>query len=199
MLTTLTASSPMMRLDRTLGFRQQFSIDLDGSIVTSGQRGTCRLGGRLSLRGRDRRQSFGSSYGREWFSSRGKAHPRMRTLLRFLVAVCVAVIVVCAAQFVLAAVVQAESVADSGGTTYTVRSGDTLSAIAKRFGVSTSAIIKANKIRNPSRIVAGQRLWIPGVRVAATPRPRPPVIRPTPTPQPQETDPPLIPTTRPSS
>jgi len=51
----------------------------------------------------------------------------------------------------------------TGGTrTYVVRSGDTLSGIAVRFGVSLSALASANSIRNPSRIYVGQRLVIPG-------------------------------------
>ncbi len=49
-----------------------------------------------------------------------------------------------------------------GGRVYIVRPGDTLSGIAARFGVSLSALARANGIRNPSRIYVGQRLVIPG-------------------------------------
>jgi len=45
--------------------------------------------------------------------------------------------------------------------TYSVRSGDTLSALAKKFGTSVSDIAKANKIANPNRINVGQKLVIP--------------------------------------
>ena len=45
--------------------------------------------------------------------------------------------------------------------TYVVRPGDTLSGIARWFGVSTSALAQANGISNPSRIYVGQRLCIP--------------------------------------
>ena len=45
--------------------------------------------------------------------------------------------------------------------TYVVRPGDTLSGIARWFGVSVSALQQANGISNPSRIYAGQRLCIP--------------------------------------
>jgi len=45
--------------------------------------------------------------------------------------------------------------------TYSVRSGDTLSALAKRFGTSVSEIAKANNISNPNRINVGQKLVIP--------------------------------------
>lgn len=44
---------------------------------------------------------------------------------------------------------------------YVVRRGDTLSAIASRFGVSLDALARANGIRNPSLIYIGQRLVIP--------------------------------------
>lgn len=48
------------------------------------------------------------------------------------------------------------------GGTYTVRAGDTLTAIAARFGVSPSALARANGIANPNLIYVGQRLVIPG-------------------------------------
>jgi membrane-bound lytic murein transglycosylase D len=44
---------------------------------------------------------------------------------------------------------------------YTVRWGDTLSGISKVTGVSSSTIIAYNKIKNKSRIMAGQKLLIP--------------------------------------
>jgi len=46
-------------------------------------------------------------------------------------------------------------------TVHTVRSGDTLSALAKRFGTSVSEIAKANNISNPNKILTGQKLSIP--------------------------------------
>lgn len=45
--------------------------------------------------------------------------------------------------------------------TYTVASGDTLSNIAERFGVTTRAIQDLNGISNPSLIQVGQQLQIP--------------------------------------
>ncbi len=47
--------------------------------------------------------------------------------------------------------------------THTVQAGETLSAIAQRYGVSTQAITSANNIENASLIYVGQRLVIPGV------------------------------------
>jgi LysM repeat protein len=57
--------------------------------------------------------------------------------------------------------------------TYVVTSGDTLSAIAARFGVSWTEIAAANSIPAPYTIYRGQKLVIPGV--IATPTPATPV------------------------
>ncbi len=56
----------------------------------------------------------------------------------------------------------ASPVALAQGVTHTVRSGETLSGIAQRYGVSQQAIIDANGIGNASLIYTGQRLVIPG-------------------------------------
>jgi len=45
--------------------------------------------------------------------------------------------------------------------TYTVKKGDNLGKIAKRYGVSVSEIIKANNLRKPYIIRPGQKLRIP--------------------------------------
>jgi len=44
---------------------------------------------------------------------------------------------------------------------YVVRTGDSLSAIAARFGVSPEAIQQANHLTNPDSIYVGQELTIP--------------------------------------
>jgi LysM repeat protein len=46
-------------------------------------------------------------------------------------------------------------------TTYKVRKGDTLSGIAKHFHVSVNSLARANGIKNPNQIFAGQVLCIP--------------------------------------
>src|SRR5437879_2344331 len=46
-------------------------------------------------------------------------------------------------------------------TNYVVRAGDTLSAIAARFGTTVQAIVSANQIVNPDMISVGQQLLIP--------------------------------------
>ncbi|MFY0582219.1 LysM peptidoglycan-binding domain-containing protein [Cystobacter fuscus] len=50
--------------------------------------------------------------------------------------------------------------AGSGGS-YTVRSGDTLSGIAQRYGTTVSALAQANGISNPNLIQVGQKLRVP--------------------------------------
>lgn len=46
--------------------------------------------------------------------------------------------------------------------THIVQRGDTLSSIARWYGVSVHQLVAANNIPNPSRIYVGQRLCIPG-------------------------------------
>lgn len=46
-------------------------------------------------------------------------------------------------------------------TCYLIRRGDTLSGIARRFGVSVACLARANGIVNPNRIFAGRCLVIP--------------------------------------
>jgi len=48
-----------------------------------------------------------------------------------------------------------------GAATHTVQPGETLSAIARRYGVSLWALIQANSIVNPSQVLSGQVLTIP--------------------------------------
>jgi LysM repeat protein len=55
--------------------------------------------------------------------------------------------------------------------TYVVRSGDTLSAIAARRGVSLAALLKANRLSTRSVIHIGQRVRIPGAGAASAGRP----------------------------
>jgi len=64
------------------------------------------------------------------------------------------------------------------GFYYTVRPGDTLYSIARRFGTTHWALAAANHLPNPNCIYAGQRLFIPGY----VPPPPVPPAAPTPTP-----------------
>lgn len=59
---------------------------------------------------------------------------------------------------------------------YVVQRGDTLSAIARRFGTNTQTLARLNGISNPSLIEVGQKIMLPGGYSPS------PVVRPTPSP-----------------
>ncbi len=56
---------------------------------------------------------------------------------------------------------EAESARQKSGYNHTVEAGQTLSAIAQAYGVSMNAILKANKLSDPSKLHVGQKLFIP--------------------------------------
>jgi|GEM_PF-882418 len=58
---------------------------------------------------------------------------------------------------------------DSEHFIYTIASGDTLSAISKRYGITLRELIEANNIEDPNLIRAGQKLIIPGVMKPSEP------------------------------
>jgi len=47
-------------------------------------------------------------------------------------------------------------------STYTVKKGDTLSHIAKRYGTTVNQLVSLNNIKNPNFIRVGQKLKLPG-------------------------------------
>jgi len=71
---------------------------------------------------------------------------------------------------------------------HTLKSGETIGALARRYGVTTNQIMEANNITDPRRIRAGQKLRIPGqsgtAPAASTPAPS------VPAPAATETEPP---------
>ena len=87
----------------------------------------------------------------------------------------------------------------AGGSTYTVKSGDTLAAIASRFGVSLDDLRAANPGVNASALSVGQSIKLPAGTAAnptaapntpgpaPTDTPPPPADTPTPEPQPTNT------------
>lgn len=81
-----------------------------------------------------------------------------------------------------------QTYAASTTKSYEVRSGDTLSAIARRNDTTVRAIAEANNLRAPYPLRVGQTLEVPGapapVQVAQGPTPAP---GPAATPQPQQT------------
>ncbi|HWY31238.1 MAG TPA: LysM peptidoglycan-binding domain-containing protein, partial [Candidatus Acidoferrum sp.] len=72
--------------------------------------------------------------------------------------------------------------ADTGtATSYTVKSGDTLHKIAKRFGTSVKAIEAENNL-STTKIKVGQKLKIPGKAETAAPEAMPAPAAPAPAP-----------------
>ena len=71
------------------------------------------------------------------------------------------------AIFLMPAGVFAES-SDQASKVHVVRRGDTLAKIALRYGVSVTALSRANNVRNPNMIYVGQRLLIPTKNSPAT-------------------------------
>jgi LysM repeat protein len=72
----------------------------------------------------------------------------------------------------------------AGGVVYTVRTGDTLFSISRRYGVALLTLAQANGIVNPSLIYVGQQLVIPGASgTPAEPPPSPTTPPPTAPPQ----------------
>ncbi|MFL2479813.1 MAG: LysM peptidoglycan-binding domain-containing protein [Verrucomicrobiales bacterium] len=56
---------------------------------------------------------------------------------------------------------QDRSPVDPNANHHIVTSGDTLSRIAKRYGVSTNSIVSANSLEDPNNIIIGQRIALP--------------------------------------
>lgn len=81
---------------------------------------------------------------------------RSRSLLRWVVLVAILV------ALLVPALPAAAAPAAQGGTVHVVQRGETLSQIARNYGVSMTALAQANGIRNPNFIYVGQRLTIPG-------------------------------------
>jgi len=58
-------------------------------------------------------------------------------------------------------------------TYYTVQAGDTLWAIAGRFGVTIQSLVEVNELSDPERLQAGQEIVIPTASDMATDEPPP--------------------------
>lgn len=68
--------------------------------------------------------------------------------------------------------------APASPTTHVVAAGETLSAIAQKYGISLQALVEANNLADPSLIAVGQRLTIPATGSQGTPSPAAPVAIP---------------------
>ena len=64
------------------------------------------------------------------------------------------------------------------GVSHTVASGDTLTGLARAYGVAVAAIIEANNIADPSILIAGTRIVIPGATAPLPTATRAPTLAP---------------------
>jgi LysM repeat protein len=73
-----------------------------------------------------------------------------------------------------------------GGATYTIQSGDTLAALAERFGFTVEDLLAANPGIEASALRPGQQINLPGDPgdVPPPPPPTPEPVEPEPTPEP---------------
>ena len=46
---------------------------------------------------------------------------------------------------------------------YTIKYGDTLSALAKKYNTTVDALARTNNIKDPDKIYAGKTLIVPGI------------------------------------
>ncbi|MFQ6058545.1 MAG: LysM peptidoglycan-binding domain-containing protein [Anaerolineae bacterium] len=84
----------------------------------------------------------------------------MKGSLSFRRKVVVALVTVLVLQLLLGATVSLAA-PPASDPAHVVRSGETLFSIGRRYGVSPWAIARANGLRNPDLIYAGQVLYIP--------------------------------------
>ena len=77
------------------------------------------------------------------------------------------------ATAIMLSVTAPASAAPLADVDYTVKSGDTLSAIGARCGIGWQKIAVFNAIANPSRITVGQKITVPGAS-SCTPKPAAP-------------------------
>ncbi|MCY9203625.1 N-acetylmuramoyl-L-alanine amidase [Bacillus atrophaeus] len=63
---------------------------------------------------------------------------------------------------------QSSSAPKASGCTYTVKKGDTLSAIAKEHGVSVANLQSRNNIKDPNKITVGQKIKLEGSSTSST-------------------------------
>ncbi len=68
------------------------------------------------------------------------------------------------------------SAKSSGGASHTVRRGETLSSIARHYGVEVKDLMEANNLKSSRHLLAGKRLTIPGAATAKAPAPEKPVV-----------------------
>ena len=72
-----------------------------------------------------------------------------------------------------------------GGTPVTVQPGETIDALARRYGVPAVEILRANNLASAAQVQPGQRIVIPRYQQATTPAPAPTnrIVAPAPAPR----------------
>ena len=68
---------------------------------------------------------------------------------------------------------QARPASTTATVIHVVRSGETMSGIATRYGVSLTKLLAANRLANAGLIFVGQRISVPGAKAPATAPPTP--------------------------
>jgi hypothetical protein len=63
------------------------------------------------------------------------------------------------------------------GLVHIVRVGETIRAIAERYGVAVSVILAANPLPDPDQIAVGFHLFVPGARLPVATSSRPPAAQ----------------------
>ncbi len=84
-----------------------------------------------------------------------------------------------------ATIIGGGAVQPGGGTTYTIRAGDTLAAIADRFGLSLEELVGANPGLDPATLAVGDAVQLP--QIEGVPPTQEPETAPTEEPAPAET------------
>lgn len=81
---------------------------------------------------------------------------------------------------------------ESGPFIYIVQTGDTLTAIARRFSLPVAVVVETNHIQGPNQIWPGQRLFIPAVDLPPESSPAP-ASKSAPEPKPTQSEPAPLP------
>lgn len=135
-------------------------------IPLTGTTHCLQIAGRIGFYALDNCRALQGNQGREVFTlnqqrsiSQGLQHQGRRIALKL--GVCLVLVLMMTTVLVSMTTAQVHAATLSNQTYYTIVSGDTLSGIGSRFGVSVADLASANGIPNPDLIYAGQTIVIP--------------------------------------